>query len=83
MPQKKALGHSDAVLNAVDEIANKTSDTKEDVLLKALSLYEAAIDAKRKNQRLVLVGPEYQFIREIVGFDELKREFSQHATAAG
>lgn len=77
------LGQSDAVLRAVFEIVDKTGDTKEGVLLKALSLYEAAVDANRKHQRLVVVGPEYQFIKEIVGFDESHIEPNQHADAAG
>ena len=76
------LGHSVAVTNAVDEIANETGDTAEDVLLKALSLYEAAIEAKRRNQRLVVVGPDYRFAREIVGFDQSVPEAAER-TAAG
>jgi hypothetical protein len=79
---RKELGHSDVVLDAVDELASKTTDTREDVLLKALSLYEAAVEAKQRGQRLVVVGPEYQFIREIIGFDQLERESARHEKVA-
>jgi hypothetical protein len=65
----QSLGNSDAVLLAADELAKSTGETSEDVLLKALTLYEAAIEAKEKGQRLILAGPDYRFIREIVGFD--------------
>jgi hypothetical protein len=75
------LGHSDVVLRAVEELTEKTTDSREDVLLKALSLYDAAIEAKKRNQRLVLVGPDYQFIREIVGFDRTKQESQPYAEA--
>jgi hypothetical protein len=71
------MGHSDAVIAEVADLENKTGDTREDVLLKALSLYEAALEAKQKGQRLVVVGPDYRFIREIVGFDRAGREPAQ------
>jgi hypothetical protein len=76
------LGYTDAVVNAVNEIAHRTSDSREEVLLKALSLYETAIEAKQKDQRLVLVGPEYKFIREIIGFDQINSETHLPASAA-
>jgi hypothetical protein len=71
---QEMLGHSDAVRAKVEEIADESGDTQEDVLLKALRLYEVALEANRKGQRLVLVGPDYRFIREIVGLDRVDRE---------
>ena len=70
---RQSLGHTDAVLGTVEDLVQKTGDTNEDVLLKALALYDAAIKARRKGQRLVLVGGDYHFVREIVGFDQEKR----------
>ncbi len=74
---QEMVGHSDAVMAEVADLEDKTGDTREDVLLKALSLYEAALEAKQKGQRLVVVGPDYRFIREIVGFDRAGREPAQ------
>jgi hypothetical protein len=61
---------SEAVSEAVDELMKKTGDNREDLLLKALTLYKAAVDAARKGQRLALLGQDYQFIREIIGLEE-------------
>ena len=68
------LGLTDTVLAEVEDLTSKTGDTKEDLLLKALTLYEAALEARQKGQRLVLVGPDYRFIQEIVGIDRVKPE---------
>jgi hypothetical protein len=79
---RQQLGYTDAVANAVNEITHKTSDSRGELLLKVLSLYETAIKAKQKDQRLVLVGPEYRFIREIIGFDQIKSENHLRASTA-
>jgi hypothetical protein len=79
---RQQLGYTDAVANAVNEITHRTSDSREELLLKALSLYETAIEAKQNDQRLVLVGPEYRFIREIIGFDQIKSENHLPASTA-
>lgn len=60
---------SEPVAEAVDELVEKTGDNREDLLLKALVLYEVAIDASRKGQRLALLGHDYRLIREITGFE--------------
>ena len=60
---------SEAVSEAVDELMEKTGDNREDLLLKALVLYEAAIEASRKGQRLALLGHDYRLVREITGFE--------------
>jgi hypothetical protein len=79
---RQQLGYTDAVANAVNEITHRTSDSREELLLKALSLYETAIEAIQKDQRLVLVGPEYRFVREIIGFDQIKSENHLPASTA-
>ncbi len=71
---REMLGLTDTVLAEVEDLTSKTGDTKEDLLLKALTLYEAALEARQKGQRLVLVGPDYRFIQEIVGIDRVKPE---------
>jgi hypothetical protein len=62
-------GYTEAVSEAVGQLAARTGDTNEDVLLKALALYEAALDASEKGERLAVLGRDYKFIREIVGFE--------------
>jgi hypothetical protein len=71
---RETLGHTDAEMAEVEEITSKTGDTREDALLKALLLYEAALEAKRNGQRLVLVGSDYRFIREFVGLDRADQQ---------
>jgi UDP-N-acetyl-D-mannosaminuronic acid transferase (WecB/TagA/CpsF family) len=80
---QQVLGDSDNMIVAVDDLAKKTGDTKEDILFKALALYEAAIDAKQKGQRLVLLGSDYRFIKEIIGFEQMKPESRQPESVAG
>jgi hypothetical protein len=60
-------GYTEAVAIAVNELAARTGDSREDVLLKALALYAAALDASEKGERLAVLGRDYKFIREIVG----------------
>jgi hypothetical protein len=77
---RETLGYTDSVLAEVEDLTNKTGDTREDLLLKALTLYEAALEATQKGQRLVLVGPDYRFIQEIVGIDRVKPEAATSGT---
>ena len=60
----------EAVAEAIDKLVAKTGDNREDLLLKALTLYEVAIDAAREGQRLAMLGQDYRFIREVVGLEE-------------
>ena len=65
----RRFGISGSVMRELGEIATETGEGFEDVLLKALVLYKAAVEATRKGQRLVIVGPDYRLIREIVEID--------------
>lgn len=80
---RETLGQSDAVMAMVEDLTSETGDTREDLLLKALILYDAALKAKRKGQRLVLVEPDYRFIREIVGIDREDRAHTETEKVAG
>lgn len=71
---REQLGFSDAVLAEIQNISSESGDSYEDLLLKALLLYKAALEATQKGQRLVVVGPDYRFIREIVGIGSANRE---------
>jgi hypothetical protein len=79
---KEMLGHTDAVMAEVEELRGRTGDTKEDLLLKALALFEAALEATQKGQRLVVVSPDYRFIKEIIGIDRVARAFAQSGDIA-
>ncbi len=65
----REVGFTEAVTEALDQLASRTRDPKEDILLKALSLYEEAIRVFASGERLAVLGKDYRFIREIVGFD--------------
>jgi hypothetical protein len=78
---RETLGHSDTVMAKVDDLTNQTGETREDALLKALLLYERALRANRQGQRLVVVGPEYQFIQEIIGLGRDRRDLIAPETA--
>jgi hypothetical protein len=79
---RQRLGLTNAVLGAVEDLTVETGDTKEDVLFKALALYEAAVRARKKGQRLVLVERDYHFVREIIGFDQENQESLQKQAVA-
>lgn len=74
---------STANVDALLRLVEKTGDTPEDVLLKALTLYEVAFDATHEeNQRLVLATHDYDFVREIVGLGKEEVETQDVETKA-
>ena len=70
---RQELGHSDAVLGAVEDLVERTGDSSEDVLLKAGPLRGRDKRQKRASA-FVLVGRDYHFVREIIGFDQETQE---------
>ena len=50
-------------------LAARTGDSREDTLLKALTLYGIAIDAIEKGNRLSILNSDDELIREIEGFE--------------
>ncbi len=67
-------GFTEAVAQTLDHLACRTRDSKEDILLKAWSLYEEAIRVFEQGERLAVLGKDYSFIREIVGFEHTDRK---------
>jgi hypothetical protein len=49
-------------------LAARSGDNREDVLLKALTLYGLALDAIEKGNHLAILTPEDEIVREITGF---------------
>jgi hypothetical protein len=80
--RSRDLVRSEGVSEALDRLVEKTGDNRGDLLQMALTLYEIVIDAVNKGQRLALLGPDYRFIREIVGFKPPKSEVNEPETVA-
>ena len=62
-------GASTEVSDLADKLAEMTGESKRDLLIKALSLYRAALQANAEGNRLAILNPEDEIVREIVGFD--------------
>ncbi|MEK9141041.1 MAG: ribbon-helix-helix protein, CopG family [Nitrospirota bacterium] len=59
---------SDDLNQEIDKVAEETESNKSDILRKALQLYLAARDGKRRGLKLGLVEPESEKLQtEIVG----------------
>ncbi|WGF90568.1 ribbon-helix-helix protein, CopG family [Marinivivus vitaminiproducens] len=59
---------SDDLNSEIDKAAAQTESTKSEILRKALQLYLAALDGKRKGLKLGLVEPDSEKLRtEFVG----------------
>jgi len=59
---------SDDLNNLIDQAAKETESNKSEILRKALTLYLAAREGKRKGQKLGLVDPKNNTLEtEIVG----------------
>lgn len=76
-------GFTEAVTQTLDQLVYRTGDSKEDILLKALSLYEEALRAFEQGERLAVLGKDYRFIREIVGFEHTDRKPAVTEFASG
>ena len=65
-------------------LLERTGESKEDLISKAMTLYEAALDARDKGNRLVILTQDYQFVREIIGFGTNRHEDNlKHGVVAG
>jgi hypothetical protein len=49
------------------QLAEQSGDSEEDLLWKALALYETALEAKDHDHRIVIVTKDYKFVQEITG----------------
>jgi hypothetical protein len=62
-------GYSDEAAGLVHMLAAKGNDTKEETLLKALTLYGLALDAREKGNRLAILNPSDEIIHDVIGFE--------------
>jgi hypothetical protein len=61
------IGYSNVVLGLLQLLAAKSNDSYDDLLRKALTLYGVALDAKDNGNRLAILNPEDEIVREITG----------------
>jgi hypothetical protein len=62
-------GLSTEVAGLLHLAASKSNDRHEDLLRKALTLYNVALDARDNGNRLAILNPEDIIVREIVGVE--------------
>lgn len=48
-------------------LADQAGDSEEDLIFKALALYDTALEAKDHDHRIVIVTKDYKFVQEIIG----------------
>jgi len=65
----KEIGYSGEVAALTRMLASKSGDTLEGTLLKALTLYGLALDAVQGGDRLAILNPDDEIVRNIVGFE--------------
>ncbi len=63
----EARGHSEESAGLVQLLAARSNDTKEQVLLKALTLYGLALDAKEKGQHLAIIDSDDVIVHDVFG----------------
>lgn len=63
------LGYTDEVAGLVQLLASKSGDNLEAVLKKALNLYGLALDASERGNRMAILNPDDEIVREIIGFE--------------
>ena len=51
------------------ELASRTNDSREDVLRKALNLYQILLDAHDEGNRLAILSPDNIIVHEVVGYE--------------
>ena len=69
---RASIGQSDEAAGLIRLLAARSGDNREDVLLKALTLYGLAIDAIEKGNHLAILTPEDEILREITGFEPVE-----------
>jgi len=68
-PRLSGTGYTPEVGALTRLIAAKSGDTLDGVMLKALTLYGLARDAVEQGNRITVLNPDDEIVREIVGFE--------------
>ena len=69
--------YSQEIAGLVQLLASRSGDAKESALKKALTLYGLALDSIEKGDRLAILNPEDEIVREITGFEVAEPAYSR------
>lgn len=53
----------------IQDIASRTKDSREDVVRKALNLYQLLLDAQDEGNRMAILSPDDTIVHEVVGYE--------------
>ncbi len=53
----------------IQQLASRTKDSREDVLRKALNLYQLLLDAQGEGNRMAILSPDDTIVHEVVGHE--------------
>ena len=74
---------SELVNETLAGITSKTGLSPDEVLVLALTLYDVAVDAVQRGERLVLLDSDYRYVREVTGLGLNEADAPVHETVAG
>ena len=74
---------SELVIETLAGITSKTGLSPDEVLVLALTLYDVAVDAVQRGERLVLLDSDYRYVREVTGLGLNEADAPVHETVAG
>lgn len=66
-PVSVSLALSPALDQRLTELAASTSHSKEDILKRAIALFDVAHSARNNSQRIGIIGADQKLVSEIVG----------------
>lgn len=72
----KRIGLTRETKRLMGRLAQETGNTPSDILVKALTLYDVANKARSEGNRIAVLSPDDEIIREIIGFEPLAPQSS-------
>jgi hypothetical protein len=72
-------GYTEEIADLIRVISARTNDPKEEVLRKALTLYEVCLDARDQGNRVSILSPDDLILSEVKGFEPAEREVAKAA----
>lgn len=77
----RELGYTDEITRFVRTLAERSHNSKEAVLRKALNLFKFALDTRDEGNRLSVLSPDDEIVHEIVGFEPAAEPTPAHKVA--
>ncbi|MCA1685992.1 MAG: hypothetical protein LC745_08420 [Planctomycetia bacterium] len=65
----RKVGYTEEIAPLLEMASDRSLDTKEDILKKALRLYIFAMDARELGDRVVIINSDDEIVHEIVGIE--------------